>query len=49
MKRPATKKNGDPQPCNRQYRIKSSDGWRRLRHCQKPEGHAGRCGSQTIK
>lgn len=53
MKRPATKKNGEPQPCNREYRVYRGPTptvkWTEVRYCGKPAGHKGRCGSQTIK
>jgi hypothetical protein len=50
MKRPATKKNGDPQPCNRRYYgFNKSGSYGTMKHCQKPTGHKGRCGSQIIK
>ena len=53
MKRAATKKNGEPQPCNRTYRVLwMGHGWRKWsdpRHCKKPVGHEGPCGTQTIK
>jgi hypothetical protein len=49
MKRAATKKNGDPQPCNHRYRVWLEVKWSGTRHCKKPVGHTGPCGTGTIK